>query len=47
VARGSRNEDTDPSIRLPDFDDIIIEIDENDIDVIELTTVREAPRRPT
>jgi hypothetical protein len=36
---------TDPHIFLPDFDDLIIEIDEGDIEEIEQTLVRARPVR--
>jgi hypothetical protein len=42
--RRARSGDTDPAIFLPEFDDLVIEIDEGDIEEIEQTQVRERPR---
>jgi hypothetical protein len=44
--RAARTGDTDPAFRLPDFDDLVIEIDENDIEEMETTQVRQRPVRP-
>jgi hypothetical protein len=42
---GPRSGDTDPAIFLPQFDDLVIEIDETDIEEIEQTQVRQRPTR--
>lgn len=42
-----RSGDTDPVMMLPDFDDVEIEVDEGDIEVMETTSVKERPTRPT
>jgi transcription elongation factor Elf1 len=47
LPRSERRGDTDPQIALPDFDDLVIEIDDGDIEMIEQTNVRERPVRPT
>jgi hypothetical protein len=39
--RGNGTHDTDPRISLPDFEDIVIELVEADIETIESTFVRE------
>jgi hypothetical protein len=44
--RPGRHADTDPRMTLPDFDDLIIEIDEGDIDIIEQTCVAVRPPVP-
>src|SRR3954470_498003 len=41
----TRHGDTDPAIVLPDFDDLVIEIDDADIEEMELTQVRARPTR--
>jgi hypothetical protein len=45
--RASTFSDTNPHFVLPDFEDIEIEIQEADIEVVEQTLVREAPKRPS
>lgn len=40
-----RSEDTDPAIRLPEFDELVIEIDDGDIEEIEQTLVKAGPQR--
>jgi hypothetical protein len=42
--RSCTNHDTNPSFVMPDFEDIIIEIQDADIEEIEQTVVRERPR---
>ena len=37
--------DTDPTIALPDLDDLVIEIDDGDIEEIESTQVKQRPTR--
>lgn len=46
TACGARRNDTNPMIMIPDFDDIVIELDDGDLEVVEQTLVREAPRPP-
>jgi hypothetical protein len=41
----ARRGDTDPSIALPDFDDLIIEVQDGDIEEIEQTAVKQRPTR--
>jgi hypothetical protein len=41
----ARRGDTDPSISLPDFDDLVIEVQEADIEAIEQTQVKSRPKR--
>jgi hypothetical protein len=41
----ARSGDTDPSIALPDFDDLIIEVQDGDIEEIEQTRVKPTPKR--
>jgi hypothetical protein len=43
--RSARRGDTDPAIALPEFDDLIIEIEEGDIEEIEQTQVKQRPTR--
>jgi hypothetical protein len=43
--RAARRGDTDPAIALPDFDDLVIEIQEGDIEEIEQTQVKQRPTR--
>lgn len=45
LPRASSRCDTDPAIMLPDFDDLVIEIDENDLEILETTVVKERPKR--
>ena len=44
--RASRSQtgDTDPNITLPDFEDIIIELQASEVEIVEQTTVRESPQ---
>jgi hypothetical protein len=44
--RAGHRGDTDPFMAMPDFDDLVIEIEENDIELIEQTVVRERPAPP-
>jgi len=39
----ARRGDTDPAIALPDFDDLVIEVQEGDIEEIEQTQVKQRP----
>lgn len=39
----ARRGDTDPAIALPEFDDLVIEIDDGDIEEIESTQVKQRP----
>lgn len=39
--------DTDPHIALPDFEDIIIELQASEVEIVEQTTVRESARPAT
>jgi hypothetical protein len=41
--RTGTTEGTDPHFVLPDFEDIVIEIEASEIEPVELTTVRPAP----
>jgi hypothetical protein len=41
----ARRGDTDPAIALPEFDDLVIEVDEGDIEEIETTQVKARPTR--
>lgn len=41
--RAGHRDDTNPALMLPDFDDLVIEIDEGDIEEIEQTVVKERP----
>jgi hypothetical protein len=41
--RATSTSDTDPRIALPDFEDIVIELVEADIESVEQTLVRERP----
>jgi hypothetical protein len=41
--RASRRGDTDPSIALPEFDDLVIEVEDGDIEEIESTQVKQRP----
>jgi hypothetical protein len=43
--RAARSGDTDPAFKLPEFDDLVIEIDEADIEEMETTQVRARPTR--
>jgi hypothetical protein len=43
----ARRGDTDPSLALPDFDDLVIEIDEGDIEELEQTVVKQRPAGTT
>jgi hypothetical protein len=43
--RANASDATNPGFVMPDFEDIVIEIQEADIEVIEQTLVREPPRR--
>jgi len=43
--RSASGEGTDPHIVLPDFEDIVIEIEDSQIEVVEQTAVRPAPQR--
>lgn len=45
--RASATSDTNPGFVMPDFEDIVIEIQDADIEVVEQTLVREAPVRPS
>lgn len=42
--RASTTSDTSPGFVMPDFEDIVIEIQDADIEVVEQTLVRERPR---
>jgi len=42
--RASSASDTNPGFVMPDFEDIVIEIQDSDIEVVEQTLVRERPR---
>lgn len=44
--RACTTNDTNPNYVLPDFDDIVIEIQDADIELVEQTLVRERPRLP-
>jgi hypothetical protein len=41
----ARRRDTDPSISLPEFDDLVIEVQDGDIEEIETTQVKQRPTR--
>jgi hypothetical protein len=43
--RPGTNDDTNPGFEMPVFDDIEIEIKDEDIEVMEQTLVKEAPKR--
>lgn len=43
--RAKRRNDTDPVMALPEFDDLVIEIDDGDIEEIEQTQVKQRPTR--
>lgn len=45
VPRAGRTGDTDPAIALPEFDDLVIEVDDGDIEEIETTQVKARPAR--
>jgi len=44
--RSASDEGTNPRIALPDFEDIVVEIEDSQIEVVEQTSVRPAPQRP-
>jgi hypothetical protein len=44
--RASASDDTNPGFVMPEFEDIEIEIQDADIEIVELTLVRERPARP-
>jgi len=44
--RSESDEGTNPHIALRDFEDIVIEIEDSQIEVVEQTAVRPAPQRP-
>jgi hypothetical protein len=41
----ARRRDTDPALSLPEFDDLVIEIQDGDIEEIETTQVKARPTR--
>lgn len=41
--RGEKMHDTDPRMTVPDFEEIVIELNDGDIETVELTQVRERP----
>ena len=43
--RAKRRNDTDPVMALPEFDDLVIEIQDGDIEEIETTQVKQRPTR--
>jgi hypothetical protein len=43
--RAARRNDTDPAMALPEFDDLVIEIQDGDIEAIETTQVKARPTR--
>ena len=40
-----RRDDTNPSIFMAAFDDLVIELEDGDIEMVEQTVVREVPKK--